>query len=77
METKYRFQAQIVNDDGDIVVAGSTDFLAETANKFGDCSDIDAEIGSLVKSFVSKIEQKEALREAEIEIIRSSPEYVN
>lgn len=77
METKYRFQAQIVNDDGDIVVAGSTDFLAETTNKFGDCSDIDAEIGSLVKNFVQKIEQKQALKEFEIEIIKQSPEYVN
>jgi len=48
---EYRFKYQIVDEDGNEAVTGSTYIIPESISQFGECESVDLEVASALRHF--------------------------
>lgn len=64
----YKFKCEILDENNELIIVGSTDFDYNDVKSFGDCETIDDEVGKVMRLFVSIIEQIEYKEQIEDEL---------
>jgi hypothetical protein len=66
---EYRFKFQIVDEDDNVAVSGSTYILTDSIDQYGNCESVDIEVGTAMRHFPTYLKALEIKRqEAEDEL---------
>lgn len=72
---EYKIKIEIIDEDDEVIVKGSTTFDYENVKSFGDCEEVEEEVGKVMRQLVHKVEAKEAIHELEAELVATGNNF--